>query len=125
MFYEDQGKLEDAIREYAEVVRLTPKETIAHAKLAIALEKHGDRAKAIEHFAEAVSLNPKYADAHYRLGLLLADAGRLEEACEHFRAALALATANGKTELAKEIERKLALCKQKTAYRRVDPTLKC
>jgi Tfp pilus assembly protein PilF len=87
-----QGKLDEAIANLTEAVRLDPGFAAAHNDLGTALAVQGRIDEARDHFAEAVRLDPSNINARYNLGLTLERAGRLEEAAQQFEAALRLKT---------------------------------
>ncbi|HMM47852.1 MAG TPA: tetratricopeptide repeat protein [Thiobacillaceae bacterium] len=65
--------------------------------------KAGDAAKAAEHMQSAVDHDPKYSAAWKLLGHALADAERPEEALAAYREGIAVATARGDVQAAKEM----------------------
>ena len=86
------GRLEGAIAEYREAVRLRPEYAEAHFNLGCALERTpGGLAGAIAAYREAVRLKPDFAEAHNNLGNALEKLpGGSPEAIAQFEAALAL-----------------------------------
>ena len=66
-----QGKLDEAIAEYREAIRLKPDYAEAHDNLGIALEARAKLDEAIAAYREAIRLKPDYAEAHCNLGILL------------------------------------------------------
>jgi tetratricopeptide (TPR) repeat protein len=86
----EQGRLDEAIRHFDEVLRIRPDFADGHYNLAMALERSGKRKDAIAQYHEALRLRPSYAEAHYNLANLLLVAGRLPEAIEEYVAALHL-----------------------------------
>jgi Tfp pilus assembly protein PilF len=86
------GRLDDAIAETEEALRLNPELVKAHINLLILYGRIGNREKAEEHFQAAVKLNPiQFPDAFYNYGVLLTTEGKLEEAEQAFREALTIA----------------------------------
>jgi tetratricopeptide (TPR) repeat protein len=103
-----QGKLNDAIPQYTEALRIVPFYTEAFNMLQLALLTQGDKAKLGEaksnygtalgkqgKFAEAAAmltdalqLNPTIVDAHNNLGIVLAMQGKMDDARAHFTEAL-------------------------------------
>jgi tetratricopeptide (TPR) repeat protein len=73
----EQGRLEDAVSEYGEALRLNPDHNPeAHYNLALALSRQGKRQEAINHVTEALRARPDYPDAKRQLELLSAPAAR-------------------------------------------------
>jgi superkiller protein 3 len=86
-----QGKLDEAIAEYREVIRLEPDQADAHNWIGAILcdQKHEYGAAAAE-FREAIRLEPDNAWAHNNLGNALGYQGKLEAAAAEFREAIRL-----------------------------------
>ena len=82
------GRLEAAVVQYREALRLDPNRAPVHLNLGNALESLGEQAEALRHYREALRLQPGYARAHNNIGDVLLGLGRLEEAEEHFGEAL-------------------------------------
>jgi tetratricopeptide (TPR) repeat protein len=83
-----QGKLEEAIQNYREALRIDPANAEAHNNLGVALRERDELEDAIQHYREALRINPAYAEAHFNLANALVKQGELEEAIGHFRQAL-------------------------------------
>jgi tetratricopeptide (TPR) repeat protein len=86
----DQGRVGDAMAQYAEAVRLNPSYADAQSNLGASLLDQGNVNEAIPHLFEALRLDPKYAEAHNNLANALASQGKLDEAITHYREALRL-----------------------------------
>ena len=86
----DQGKLDEAVADYREALRLERNYSEAHYNLGLALATQGKLDEAIVHYREAIRLKDDYSEAHYNLGLALATQGRLDEAIVHYREAIRL-----------------------------------
>jgi tetratricopeptide (TPR) repeat protein len=89
------GRLDEAIKEHEEAVRLQPSLAQAHANLIILYghEKNAAATAAAEsHYRTVVSLNSNLGEAHYNYGVLLMEAGasRQDEAIEAFKNAIAV-----------------------------------
>ncbi len=85
-----QGKLDQAIAQYAEALRLKPDLAGAHNNLGLALAAQGKLDEAIAQYTEALRLNPAYAGTQNNLGLALAAQGKLDQAVAHYTEALRL-----------------------------------
>ena len=83
-----QGRIDEAIRHYEEVLRIRPDYVDAHYNLGIFLKGQGRIDEAIRHYEEALRIRPDYADAHYNLGNVLRVQGRLNETIRHYEEAL-------------------------------------
>jgi len=80
-----RGRMDEAIEQYTEAVRLRPDFVEAQNGLGLALvavHKFGD---ASLHFAQAVRLRPDDALSHIYLGGALASTGRFGEAQQQFQ----------------------------------------
>ncbi|MBO5011280.1 MAG: tetratricopeptide repeat protein [Elusimicrobiaceae bacterium] len=82
-----EGKVDDAISEYNEALRLAPNSAMAYQLLGIAFGWKGDVAQAQEYFLTANKLDPNKADTNMNLGSTYAVQNNLEKALEHFRRA--------------------------------------
>jgi tetratricopeptide (TPR) repeat protein len=87
--YLDQGKYEEAIRLYREVLNdmLYPTPYIAQGNLGWALYRsaNGNKEqiqKAEDHIRSAVTLNPKFCLGYKNLGIVLDEQGRVADACK-------------------------------------------
>jgi superkiller protein 3 len=86
------GRLDDAIAEYKNALRLNADYAPAWRNLGAALFNQGNTPRAIEAFQRALILLPGSADAHYVLGLaLLRLPGRTDDAVAQLEEALRLA----------------------------------
>jgi len=86
------GRLNDAVAQYAEALRLQPDYAEAHNNLGLAWSQRPGRLNdAIAQFAEALRLQPDSAEAHNNLGnAWLKIPGRLNDAIAQFEEALRL-----------------------------------
>jgi Flp pilus assembly protein TadD len=83
------GRLNDAITQYEESLRLNPGRAKAHNYLGKVLEKVPGRLDdAVAQYREALRLDPGMADAHNNLGSALNEEGHLQEAIGQYRLAL-------------------------------------
>jgi Flp pilus assembly protein TadD len=83
------GKVEPAIAELNEALRLSPHYPDAHNNLGRALDIAGRTEEAIAHFRAALSVTDK-ADIRHNLGSALDKLGRTDEAIREYEAAIAL-----------------------------------
>ena len=88
--HQHQGKLNEAIRLYKQVLALTPNHAEAWNNLGVALATQGQVEGALTAFSKATVVDPSSAEARNNLGLALAGQGRVREAAAEFRRALAL-----------------------------------
>ena len=85
------GKVDDAISEYNEALRLDPKNPMAYQLLGIAAGWKGNVQEAQDYFLKANYFDPKKADTHMNLGSTYAVQRNWDKALEHFRQAVDLA----------------------------------
>lgn len=85
------GKVDDAISEYNEALRLDPRNPMAYQLLGIAAGWKGNVQEAQDYFLKANALDPNKADTHMNLGSTYAVQRNWDKALEHFRAATELA----------------------------------
>jgi protein O-mannosyl-transferase len=85
-----RGKLDEAISNYREAIRLDPKSGIAQNNLGNALANEGRLDEAIVQYREAIRLKDDFSVAHNNLGNALKAQGKLEEAVAQYRAAIRL-----------------------------------
>lgn len=84
------GKVEDAMSEYREGLRLEPNNPMGYQLLGIAWGWKGDIAQAQENFERAARLNPYKADTHMNLGSTYAAQKKFEQALDEYRRAVEL-----------------------------------
>ncbi|HMK47138.1 MAG TPA: tetratricopeptide repeat protein [Methanocella sp.] len=93
------GLVEEAIKEYREVISLNPAEGFYHYNLGVALLKNNEYNDAYKELSEAIRMDPEnleacyaLADVNYAIGNSLMLEGRFEEATGAFREAIAIDT---------------------------------
>jgi protein O-mannosyl-transferase len=86
--YAAQNRLDEAIRQYQEAIRLRQANADAHYSLGLALDKKGQIDEAIRQYKEAIRLKPYYPDAHCNLGISLGRKGQIAEAIHQFQEAV-------------------------------------
>ena len=82
------GRVQDAIDQLTEAVRLDPNDAEAHNNLGSALQVLGKTTEATRHFLEALRLQPGNARVHFNLGNVMFAGGRLDEAIRQYRQAI-------------------------------------
>jgi tetratricopeptide (TPR) repeat protein len=86
----DQGKLDQAIAEYREAIRINPRYSSALLDLGNALNAQGKPDEAIVFYHEVIRIRPDFADPHYNLGVTLNAQGKPDEAIAQYREAIRL-----------------------------------
>lgn len=84
------GKVDAAMAEYREALRLDPQNAMGYQLLAIAYGWKGDIQTAQEHFLTANRLDPYKADTHMNLGSTYAVQKNWDQALTHYRQAVEL-----------------------------------
>jgi serine/threonine-protein kinase len=85
------GRVDEAISECREAIRLRPDHAPYHNTLGQALSARGKREEAIAEYRDAIQLQPDYALAYNNLGNVLSAEGRRDEAIAEYRKAIRLA----------------------------------
>jgi tetratricopeptide (TPR) repeat protein len=88
MAYWSRGRLDAAIVEYREAIRLNPFNEKFHCNLGIALAQKGEHGEGLHEYEEALRLNPRDYHSHYSLGNLLLQLGRVDEAIAEYALAI-------------------------------------
>lgn len=83
-----EGKPDDAIAQYQEVLRLKPKSAEAHYNIGMTLTLKGRPDDAIAEYRQALQLDPKYSDAYINVGTVLLHEGKVDDAAAEYLAAL-------------------------------------
>ncbi len=84
------GKVEDAVSEYKEALRLDPHNAMAYQLLGIASGWKGNVQEAQDYFLKANALDPNKADTNMNLGSTYAAQQNWDKSLEHFRRAVDL-----------------------------------
>jgi Tfp pilus assembly protein PilF len=92
--FERQGKIDDAISEYREALRLVPDQAEWRNNLGLLYAAQGKVAEAMGQFAIATRVRPSFADAHVNLGAMHARAGQSAEAIAAYTEAVRLEPGN-------------------------------
>ena len=83
-----QGRISEAIAEYAAALRIKPDYADAHYNWGVAMASQGRISEAIAEYTAALRIQPDHAEAHNNLGIVLAGQGRISEAIAEYAAAL-------------------------------------
>ena len=83
-----QGKVNEAIGHYYQILKIRPGDAEAHNNLGIAFGTQGKFVQAFEHYLQALQTRPDFANAHYNFGNDLQACGQLDEAVKEYRKAL-------------------------------------
>jgi len=87
---QSQGRTDEAIAHYRQVLRANPDFVPAHNNLALALQSQGKLDEALSHYRQILKFAPHSVQAYNNLGLALQSQGRLDEAVGYYRRALEL-----------------------------------
>ncbi|MGV8058037.1 MAG: tetratricopeptide repeat protein [Smithellaceae bacterium] len=82
-----EGKIDQAIVQFRNTLKIIPNDDEAHYNLAKAFKQQGNIEEAILYYRETVRINPRHFNAYYNLGLILQDQQKYDEALYHFRQA--------------------------------------
>lgn len=85
---ERQGRLDEAMEQYAQSLQAKPGNSTAENNLGVALAKTGRLPEAMAHFEQAIRITPEDADAHCNLGLALSLQKKFDEAEKELKEAL-------------------------------------
>ncbi|AFY53375.1 Flp pilus assembly protein TadD [Rivularia sp. PCC 7116] len=85
-----QNRLDAAVQEYGEAIRLNPNLAEAYYNLGLALHKQGQNEAAITAYRQALVVEPTMANANYNLGLALYQQGQTEEAIAAYQQSINL-----------------------------------
>jgi hypothetical protein len=90
LYFSEEGRLDEAISEYRDVLRVKPDDTDAHYDLANVLYRKGLWDEAINEYREDLKLSPNDPEGHNNLGVILFRKGNRNEAIIQFKEALRL-----------------------------------
>ena len=107
------GKLNEAITDYDEAIRLDPDSPEAYTNRGAAKYKLGRHEEAIVDYDEAIRLKPGFAEAYSNRGAAKWTLGQVEAAKKDFQTALELAKRQGDEKLRTTIERMIQKLKDK------------
>lgn len=85
----EEGRLDEAVREYERAAALRPRDYAVWLELGLARDEAEDQAGAILALTEAAHLAPDYAAPRWQLGNMLLRAGRTDDAFAEMRRAAA------------------------------------
>ena len=86
--YFQSGRVDDALTQLNEAIRLKPDESTAHFNLSLIAMVQGHLDDAVQHLLHAIAGRPDYAEAHNNLGIVLMRQGTLDPAVLEFREVL-------------------------------------
>ena len=92
--YLQTGRGDEAMVQFAAVLKRAPNHALANYNLAVVAMGRGQLDEARARFERALASRPEYSEAHSNYGVLLQRTGKFEEAEKHFRAALAIKPGN-------------------------------
>ncbi len=84
----NDGRLDEAEREFQAALRLIPKYAFTHVYLGMAYAKRGDTERAIDAFNTALAFRPHFTEARVRLGMTYEQQARSDLALEEYERAL-------------------------------------
>jgi Flp pilus assembly protein TadD len=86
--YFQSGRVDEAVKQFDEAIRLKPDEPTAHFNLSLIGMTQGRLDDAAQHLLRAIAARPDYAEAHNNLGIILMRQGTLDPAILQFREVL-------------------------------------
>ena len=88
--FQNQGKLEEAIKAYKKVLSMEPDNADAYNNMGAVFQDQGKLEEAIEAYNNALSLRPDNAEAYNNMGAVFQDQGKPKEAITAYKNALLL-----------------------------------
>ena len=98
-----KNDFDDAIADYDEAIKLTPKDARVLNNRGTVYRDKGDAERAMADFAAAIKINRRYSDAHYNLGAAYAAKGETAKAIAAYGAAIAADRRNANAYVARGI----------------------
>ena len=89
-YYFGQGKIEKALEQFQQVLKVNPKDVFTHFVLGYIYDQTGKTDLAIQEFNETLRLDPRYVSAYNDLGTVYNRIGQYDKALEQFHKALEL-----------------------------------
>ncbi len=90
LYYDDQGRLAEAIENYRQAIQFAPDYAMAHLSLGVALAREQQLEEAAQQLSAALRLAPGSPLVHNNLGVALSGQGQFEPAVAQFQEALRL-----------------------------------
>jgi Flp pilus assembly protein TadD len=85
-----RGRIDEAIGQYQQSLRLKPDDALVCNNLGVALDKQGQTEDAISQYREVIRLEPDRPFPHYNIGNALLKQGRIDEAIDQYQQAIRL-----------------------------------
>ncbi|MCK4732257.1 MAG: tetratricopeptide repeat protein, partial [Methanophagales archaeon] len=82
------GRIDEAEKEYREVISIDPDDAPAHNNLGVLLTDLKRYEEAEKEYREVIRINPNLSVAHYNFGILLANLKRFKEVEKEYREAI-------------------------------------
>ena len=86
--YQEQGLIEESMREVKKTIELNPKGFKPYYNLGVILGEQGFLKEAISTYKKTIEINPKYKNAHFNLGNIYKEQNLLEEAKQEYKKVL-------------------------------------
>ena len=94
-----QGKKQQAIARYEQVIAMNLQHPEAHSYLGYLQQQNGLISEAISHYQQALQINPNQGETNLYLGCALEEQGKVAEAIEYFERAIQLSSDSPTTHL--------------------------
>jgi protein O-GlcNAc transferase len=88
--HHQEGRLDEAIREYQKSLEIQPGNATAHSNMGTALQAKNRLEEAMICYEKALAINPGYMKAYNNLGSVLKNRGNVAEAVVYFQKALVI-----------------------------------